>query len=35
MLRKGSVPVKPAGVLFTGQVMQQVAWIAEMQARAR
>lgn len=35
MLRDGGVPVNPHAVLFAGQVMQQVAWIAAMQAGAR
>jgi uncharacterized protein (TIGR02117 family) len=35
MLREGGVPVNPAGVLFTDQVMQQVAWIAATRMRAK
>lgn len=35
MLRDGGMPVDPSGVLFAGQVMQQVAWIAAMQARTK
>ncbi len=33
LLRSGGLPINPDGVLFTGQVMQQVAQIAAMQAR--
>jgi len=35
LLRDGGVPVDPRGVLFASQVMEQVAWIASVQARAR
>jgi uncharacterized protein (TIGR02117 family) len=35
VLREAGVPVNPHGVLFAGQVMQQVAWIAAMQARVK
>jgi acyl-CoA hydrolase len=31
-LRDGGLPVNPHGVLFAGQLMQQVAQIAAMQA---
>jgi uncharacterized protein (TIGR02117 family) len=34
LLRDAGLPVNPHGVLFVGQVMQQVAWIARAQARA-